>query len=105
MKIVKYSVEELIINPKDVSKNLNKICSGREIKWEVTGICQKGEIVILALNQCEKSTDNYLFAKIQANSVDDIEIEIRTHWESDTYLMGIIELNADEFVALYRKVR
>ncbi len=105
MKILKYSVDDLVINPREVTKNLNKVCSARALKWSVTGVCQKGETVILILNESQTTEADYLFAKINSNSVEEIEVEIRTHWESDIHLLGIIVLNDNESVALYKRER
>lgn len=105
LKIVKYSIDDLIVDPKEVSENLNEICSGRQLKWEVTGVCQKGDIAIVALDQCSSLKCDYLFAPVDFTSVETIEQEIQSHWQSEIYLMGIISVTEDEHLALYRRER
>ena len=105
LKIVKYSVDDLIVDLKDMSRNLTKLCSGRSLKWEVTGIMQKNDTVILALDQCSSLSCDYFFAEIDKISVESIEEEIRSHWQSGIYLMGTINITEEEHVGLFRRER
>ena len=103
-KIVKYNIDDLVVDLKETSKNLTDTCKKRSIKWRVTGVCQKGDIVIIALDETEGAvSEDYFFAEVKAASVADIEEEIRAHWQSGIYLMGIITINEEENIALYRR--
>jgi hypothetical protein len=102
-KIVKYNIDDLVVDLKDTSKNLTDTCRLRSIKWKVTGVCQKGDLVIIALDETNNIKEDYFFADVNAGSVEDIEQEIRSHWQSGIYLMGIITINEEENVALYRR--
>ncbi|MCM8537501.1 MAG: hypothetical protein NE334_16285 [Lentisphaeraceae bacterium] len=102
-KIVKYNIDDLVVDLKEMSQNLTTTCSSRATKWQVTGVCQKNDIVIIALNQVDSLKEDYFFADVRAGSVEDIEQEIRAHWQSGIYLLGIININEDENIALYRR--
>ena len=105
LKIVKYSIDDLIVDPKEVSENLNKLCSGRNLKWEITGLCQKGDIAVLALNQCDSLACDYFFAPVNFESIESIEQEIQSHWQSEIYLLGVIAVTENEHLALFRRDR
>ncbi|MCH2208263.1 MAG: hypothetical protein MK132_20660 [Lentisphaerales bacterium] len=102
-KIVKYNIDDLVVDLKEMSQNLTDTCYKRSIKWKVTGVCQKGDVVIIALDQTDKVQNDYFFADVKAATVEDIEQEIRAHWQSGIYLLGIITINEEENVALYRR--
>jgi hypothetical protein len=103
LKIVKYSIDDLIVDLKDVSRNLNELCSGRSLKWQITGIMQKNDTVILGLDQCSTLSCDYLFADIDKSSVGSIENELKSHWQSGIYLMGTIKITENEHVGLFRR--
>jgi hypothetical protein len=103
LKIVKYSIDDLIVDLKEVSHSLNNLCSKRAIKWCVTGIIQQRDDIILALDQCSSLSCDYLFAEINKNSVGSIEEEIKSHWQSGIFLMGTIQLTEQEHVGLFRR--
>ena len=102
-KIVKYNIDDLVVDPKEISKNLTDTCSKRSLKWKVTGVCQKDDVVIIALDETDRIQEDYFFADVKADTVEDIEQEIRAHWHSGIYLLGIITINEKENVALYRR--
>ncbi|NQZ58623.1 MAG: hypothetical protein HRT88_14295 [Lentisphaeraceae bacterium] len=77
LKIVRYHEDELIISPKTVSENINRVCNGRSIKWEVTGVVHKSDTIIIALDQVSFCNNEYFFAEIKAASVESIEQEIQ----------------------------
>ena len=103
LKIVKYHEDELILNPKEISRNLNKVCSERSLKWEVNGIAHCNETIILALDQIAHCPYEYFFAEIKAGTIQSLEEEIQTHWQSGILLMGMINITAGEHLALYRR--
>jgi hypothetical protein len=103
LKIVKYNIDDLVVDPKEVSQNLNNLCKNRNIKWRVTGICQKEDVVIIALDECSSCTDEYLFRNVNAASVEEIEQEIQSHWQSGIFLLGIVTIDNYETLALFRK--
>ena len=86
-----------------MSQNLTETCCKRSLKWKVTGVCQKGDVVIIALDQTDRVQEDYFFADVKAGTVEDIEQEIRAHWQSGIYLLGIITINEEENIALYRR--
>ena len=102
-KIVKYNIDDLVVDLKETSKNLTDTCRKRSLKWKVTGVCQKGDVVIIALDETGSIQEDYFFADVKAGTVEDIEQEIRAHWQSGIYLLGIITINEEEHVALYRR--
>ena len=105
LKIVKYSVDDLIVDLKDMSRNLTALCSGRSLKWQVTGLVQKGETVILALDQCDSLPCDYFFAEINKINVEAVEEEIRSHWQSGIYLIGSVAITEEEHIGLFRRER
>lgn len=103
LKIVKYSIDDFVIDLKEASGVLNRLCSKRSIKWQVTGIIQQSDVIVIALDQCESLSADYFFAEINKTSVESIEEEIKSHWQSNIYLMGTIKLTDREYVGLFRR--
>ena len=105
LKIVKYSIDDLIVDIKDISRNLTALCSGRSLKWQVTGMVQKDDTVIVALDQCDRLSCDYFFAEVNKENVEAVEEEIRSHWQSGIYLIGVVTVTDNEHVGLYRRER
>lgn len=103
LKIVKYHEDELIISPKTVSENINRVCSGRSIKWEVTGLVHKNETIMLCLDQVSYCRNDYFFAELKADNVEGIEQDVQSHWQSGIYLMEIVQISPEESLGFYRR--
>ena len=103
LKIVKYLVDDLVVDHKDIARNLNQICTDRSLKWEVCGICQKNETILISLNQVSFNGKEYLFAPVDCTSAETIEHDIQSHWQGGSSLMGVISINEDESLGLYFK--
>ena len=77
------------------------------------GVEEKGEKTTeswLVFVEKKKNINNlnpeeYFFAEIDKISVESIEEEIRSHWQSGIYLMGTIKITEEEHVGLFRRER
>ena len=101
IKIVKYNIDDLVVDLKEVSDSLNKVCAGRKLKWQVIGMVQCGDIVIVSLDESDSVPSKYFFAEIDKSSVESVELEMSSHWQSGINLMGSIQLNETQHAGLF----
>ena len=103
LKIVKYHQDDLIISAKDISANLNRVCTARALKWEVSGFVHKHDTIMVCLDEVSVCRNEYFFAEVEAGTVESLEQEIKSHWQSGIFLMGLIHINEEECLALFRR--
>ena len=104
MKLVKYKVDDLVVDYRAISEQLNIICTQRAVKWRITGMAQRGEDVLFMM---DKERDgiyhSYLIREIRNESLGELEEEILSHHQSNMYTVGLIEINETETYALYSR--
>lgn len=96
-RIVKISIDDLIVDPEGQSEMISRICH-REIPMRVTGICQIGETLLLALEKKTSSDEvKYVFSSFCSVNSDEIIAEISTRFYSGYSLIGGFDVKLEKW--------
>ena len=101
-KILKININDIIIDPARESEMITKACN-RTIKMRLTGICQCGETLIIAMEEDEASPSMaYILAPLNAVNIDDITSEISSRYFAGFSTIGGFNLKSEKW-ALFAK--
>jgi hypothetical protein len=100
VKIVKFSVDDILFDRKSVSDAVGKACS-RTVPAKVAGICQIDETIILSIEETPaKENMTYTFAPFPAVNEDEIAGEIKSRYYAGFSMIGTFNI-ADKKWALF----
>ena len=100
VKIVKFSVDDILFDSKAASEAVNKACS-RTIPAKVAGICQLDETVIISIEETPvKKSITYTFAPFPVVNEDEIAGEIKSRYYAGFSMIGVFNI-ADKKWALF----
>lgn len=104
MKLVKYKVDDLVIDQRAISDQLNIICNQRAVKWRITGMCQRRDDVLFMMDkEVDGIYHSYLIRKVRNENLGELEEEILSHYQSNMRTIGLIEISETETYALYSR--
>lgn len=96
-RIVKISIDDLIVDPQGQSEMISAVCL-RENPMKITGICQVGEVLLLALEKQPGEGDvEYIFSPFKSVNIDEIISEISTRFYSGFSLVGGFDVKLDKW--------
>jgi hypothetical protein len=105
MKTVRYTVDDLAIEPDGIADNLNQICNTRPHKLYLSGFCQYGETCLFLFEEDELLKDrHYMIKAILTGRETELKEEILSHWGSDIGTRAIINMGGDLYYAIYEKM-
>ena len=102
VKIVKFSVDDILFDSRAASEAVNKACS-RAIPAKVAGICQLDETVMLSIEETPvKENITYTFAPFPAVNEDEVAGEVKSRYYAGFSTIGVFNI-ADKKWALFSK--
>ena len=100
-RIIRISINDIIVAPEKQSTMITAACN-REIPMAPTGICQVGDNILVALEECEPVPEiEYILSPFQSINIDDIATEISTRFFSGFSLIGGFDVKLDKW-ALFK---
>ena len=102
LRILKYNVNELVIDHDAIADNLNEACHRNGVDYKLIGIFQNRWQVIFSIEPC-KEIYHYNIDFFMGPSEEDIIADIYSHWQSDIQTLGMIRVN-DEYLGVFEKV-
>ena len=100
-KILQISIDDIIIDPAGQSEMITESCSRETSSMIVTGLCQVGDKLLLALEQNETEEGlKYILAPFNSENIDEIIAEISSRYFSGFSLIGGFEVKSEKW-ALY----
>jgi len=104
VKIVKFSVDDILFDSKAASEAVGKACS-RTLPAKVAGICQLDQTVILSVEETPvKQEITYTFAPFPAVNEDEIAGEIKSRYYAGFSTIGVFSI-AEKRWALFSKAK
>jgi hypothetical protein len=92
LKIVKFSVDDILFDSKAASEAVGKACS-RTIPAKVAGICQLNETVMIAIEKTPvKEKTTYTFAPFPAVNEDEVAGEIKSRYYAGFSTIGVFNI-------------
>ena len=102
IKIVKFSVDDILFDNKAASEAVSKACS-RTVPAKVAGICQLDETVIISIEETPvKENITYTFAPFPAVNEDEIAGEIKSRYSAGFSTIGVFNIAGKKW-ALFSK--
>ena len=102
VKIVKFSIDDILFDSKAVSEALTKACS-RTVTAKVAGICQLDETVMISIEETPaKENIAYTFAPLPAVNEDEIAGEIKSRYYAGFSMIGAFNITGKTW-ALFAK--
>ncbi|HCE43342.1 MAG TPA: hypothetical protein DET40_07325 [Lentisphaeria bacterium] len=102
IKIIKFSVDDVLFDSEAVSDAVNKACS-RNPPAKVAGLCQVGETLMIPLEEVKEDLGlNYVIAPFPAVNDDEFAGEIKSRYYAGFSTIGVFSV-ADKKWALYSK--
>jgi hypothetical protein len=102
IKIVKFSVDDILFDSKAAAEAVDKACS-RAIPAKVAGICQLDETVIISVEETPlRENITYNFAPFPAVNEDEVAGEIKSRYYAGFSTIGVFNI-ADKKWALFAK--
>ena len=102
VKIVKFSVDDILFDRQAASDAVSKACS-RAVPAKVAGICQLDETVIISIEETPVKEDiTYTFAPFPVVNEDEIAGEIKSRYYSGFSMIGVFSIS-DKKWALFSK--
>jgi hypothetical protein len=96
-KILKLNISDIIIDPARESEMITKACN-RSVKMNVTGICQCGDYLLIALEESDLSKDcTYVLAPFNSVNADEIASEISTRYFAGFSTIGGFDLKNEKW--------
>jgi hypothetical protein len=97
-KIIKISINDIILNPAAQSEMITNACR-HQMKMYVTGLCQVGESIVLALEEEQNMNGDYKYtlAPFSSVNIDDIVSEISSRYFSGFSLIGGFNLKSEKW--------
>lgn len=105
-KILKINTADITIDPAKQSAMVTKACARSPI-WEVTGLCQIGDSVVLSLevdDEILSAESEYVFAPFDSEDIDEIITSIGVRYSSGYSLVGGFNVRRERW-ALFRRCR
>ena len=103
-KILQISIDDIIVDPAGQSEMITTSCSRPTSAMRVTGLCQVGDKLLLALEHDETGeTLNYVVAPFNAENIDEIVAEISTRYYSGFSLIGGFEVKTENWALFAQK--
>ena len=97
-KILQISIDDIIINPAEQSEMITESCSRSTSAMKVTGLCQVGDRLLLALEPDEDGEPlKYVVAPFNSENIDEIIAEISTRYFSGFSLIGGFEVKSEKW--------
>lgn len=97
-KIIKINVDDIAINPEDQSNMITMACD-RDIKMQVSGICQVNDNILISLEACDISSV-YQLAPFDSINIYDIATEIHTRFSFGFSMIGGFDLKNRKWALL-----
>ena len=105
MKILQFSIDDLIADPDSVAAGLNQACRRAPGQWRVSGLCQTDHQVLLQLEEGRPDDRfEYVLAPFDGLSGDAIAGELFSRWQGGFATRGMVRLN-DQYLGLFEKPR
>ncbi|HBC85913.1 MAG TPA: hypothetical protein DCZ94_03055 [Lentisphaeria bacterium] len=102
IKILKFSVNEILIDREAVSEAVNKACS-RGVSAKVAGICQIGDTLMIPVEETKEATKlEYVIAPFPAVNEDEIAGEMKSRYYAGFSTIGVFMIT-DKRWALFAK--
>jgi hypothetical protein len=102
VKIVKFSVDDILFDSRAASDAVTKACS-RTVPAKVAGICQLDETVMISIEETPvKENIAYTFAPFPAVNEDEIAGEIKSRYYAGFSMIGAFSIAGKKW-ALYSK--
>jgi len=96
-KILKLNISDIIIDPALESEMITKACN-RNMKMDVTGICQCGDYLLIAIEESNRDSDfTYILAPFDSVNVDEIATEITSRYFSGFSMLGGFDLKSEKW--------
>lgn len=103
VKVVKFSVDDILFDSKAVSDAVNKACS-RALPAKVAGLCQLGETIMLSVEEKPvKEKVSYVFAPFPFVNEDEFAGEIKSRYYAGFSMIGVFVAAAGKKWALFAK--
>ena len=103
-RIIRYQVDDVIVDPDGVVEALNHACAGRTGMYRVRGVCQVGEdvyFVLLPLGP-QETLETYVLAPVDDVSTDGFSAMLHTRWTSGFDAVGAVTLGDAVYVLFAR---
>lgn len=92
VKIVKFSVDDILFDSKAASEAVNKACS-RTVPAKVAGICQLEETVMISIEETPvRNSIAYTFAPFPVVNEDEIAGEIKSRYYAGFSTIGVFDI-------------
>ncbi|MFA6567382.1 MAG: hypothetical protein WCS96_04150 [Victivallales bacterium] len=102
IKIVKFSVDDILFDRKAASEAVGKACS-RAVPAKVAGICQLDETVMISIEETPvKENITYDFAPFPAVNEDEVAGEIKSRYYAGFSMLGVFNIAGKKW-ALFSK--
>jgi len=101
------AIEDIVIDPKNVARNLNHACNSNHHNYRICGVCQietTAYFVLLPLTPTETRED-YTIAPVDDLSNDGFIAELENRWEAGFNTISTIDLGNNSMVYLLAKPR
>jgi len=97
-KIIKINVDDIVINPEDQSNMITMACD-RDMKMQVSGLCQVNDDILISLEECDISSV-YQLAPFDSINVDEIATEINTRFSFGFSMIGGFDIKNKKWALL-----
>ena len=103
-KILQICIDDIIIDPAAQSEMITDSCSRATSAMKVTGVCQVGDNILLAMEPDEDGEPlKYILAPFNSENIDEIVAEISTRYFSGFSLIGGFEVKAEKWALFAQK--
>ena len=89
-RIIRISVDDIILDPAAQSAMLTKAAAERKVKMRVTGLCEVNDAILIALEERGEDFEpiEYVFAPFSSLNEEEIVSEISERYFSGFSLLG-----------------
>jgi len=103
-KIVRYEVDDIIVNPDGVVEALNHACTGRTGMYKIRGLCQVGGSVYFILLPLDphETAETYGLAPVADISADGFTSMLHSRWSAGFDAVGSVVLGDTVYVLFAR---
>jgi len=103
-KILKISINDIIIDPARESEMISKACT-RKIHMRPTGLCQSGETLLVILEENTQSEDyTYVLAPLSSTNIDEIIGEISARYFAGFSMLGAFDVKSEKWALFEKKL-
>ena len=100
-RILVFSIDEIGIDYKTVSRALNSACQRDNTRYRISGLCQTNDSIFFALEEIPYENGfRYVIAPFSGMSNEEIKADIHTRWSSGFSTKGLIRLS-ESYLGLF----